>query len=153
MPLLEGRADDLKSAVRRVLSDAGFEVDDLDEVFGKPISGDLLAKRDGKRWLVEVTSSPNDPSHGETTKLEQHVDRWPFMRMDEPIQHGCLVINNRMSEHVEHRPDEPYRDESFVKALTVAVCSTKLLYLWWRDQAWDKIRAAIMDPPGQRSRK
>lgn len=151
MPLLEARGNELKRAVADVLVRAGFFVEDLDETMDDGVSADLLLTLSGKHWLIEVTSSARDPKHSEVSNLRTHLKRWPHMRKDIAIEHGVLVISNRLADSLNQRPDGPYADAAFVASLDVAVVSTKLIYLWWCAGAINRIRSAITDPPGQRS--
>jgi hypothetical protein len=47
----------LESAVSRALSDAGFDVTQLDDLLGRPASADLLVVQADRRRLVEVKSA------------------------------------------------------------------------------------------------
>lgn len=56
-PLLYGSGSTLVWAVTRVLSDAGVDVIDVDELLGGTSNADLLASFGGQRLLVEVKAA------------------------------------------------------------------------------------------------
>lgn len=137
--LLMSKGDALETAVARVLADAGFEVERLDETLGRPASADLLVRHAGRRWLVEVKGVSGNASERLADSPRKHLSTWPELRPGAPVEGVVLVVNHQAGLHPLNRTPSVYARDEFVRSLTFPVVST--LELW---RAWARTdRAAI----------
>jgi len=144
-PLLFGKGHTLKKAVKSILEECDFEVEDLDDSLGEGMSADLVARLNNRYWLVEVTSSSGPPSETEWTKLGGHLKIWPTLR-DEKLSGGVLIINNHHRQQPGKRPT-PYVRQAFLEALDAPVITTTQIVRWWRDQDCAALQAAVTGSP------
>ena len=87
--LLFGSGMALEAAVSRVLSDAGFDVTQLDELLGRPASADLLVVQADRRRLVEVKSASGNASERLVDDAKRHLATWPELRPDIEVEASC----------------------------------------------------------------
>ncbi|GAA4727603.1 hypothetical protein Prum_068420 [Phytohabitans rumicis] len=143
--LLYGTGTELVEAVAAVLTAAGLSVIDLDAELGAPQSADLLASAPGSnRKLVEVKGAGGAAQENLVGYLQRHLDTWPQLRPDQPVDGGVLVVNHQHKLPPAERTAQVYTRPEFVAALTVSVVSSLQLFRWWRVRDWPAIRVAIL---------
>jgi hypothetical protein len=150
--LLYGRGDPLKGAVKEVLRDCGFEIEDLDYTFRRPASADLLATLKGRHWLVEVRYAGGAPGHAQVDDVRRHIRNWKSLGREEELEGGVFVVNHHGNDPPMERPPAPYQDRYFVAALECSVIGTPALYRWWANGDFDEIVSAVTGPPRQHER-
>lgn len=143
--LLYGTGASLVVAVRRVLEEAGFSVEDLDETLGAGASADLVVSREGHRWLVEVKSASGNAGEDLVEDLQRHLRVWP----GEEVAGGILIVNHQHGRPPLERQPVPYTRQEFVASLPGPVISSLALFGWWRDGDRDAIINAISGAPEQ----
>lgn len=141
--LLFGTGDELKAAVSQALGAAGFGVTDLDDELGDTISADLLAEYDGKRWLVEVKSSSGSAPEKHVGDLLRHIDTWPQIDSERPIDGGALISNHNHKIDPSRRPRAVYSRPEFVASLTVPAISTRDIFDAWRQEDFPRLRSLV----------
>jgi len=146
--LLYGTAGELADAVAGVLTAAGLDVVDLDHELGTR-SADLLVTGEGRRLLVEVKSERGGAKESLVADLYRHLDTWPQLRPDQPVDGGVLVVNHEHKKDPRERSAAVYTRPEFVGSLTVAVLGSLQLFDWWRADDWSAIRRAMLTAPGQ----
>lgn len=142
--LLYGTGAELEHAVATVLEAAGFAVVSLDEFLGDTTSADLLASHGSERHLVEIKSASGNASESFVGQLERHLQTWPQLRPDEPVDGGVLVVNHQHRLEPAERTPSVYVRQEFVDTLTVPVLSARQLFDWWRDSDWAAVREAVL---------
>jgi hypothetical protein len=141
--LLYGTGRVLEDAVATVLRDAGLTVSNLDEELGTE-SADLLAIHGSDRRLIEVKSASGNAPEKLVGALTRHVETWPSLRPDEPVDGGVLVVNHQYRKHPNDRSDRIYERAAFVDSLAVEVIGSRDLFTWWAAGDWAAIRAAVL---------
>jgi hypothetical protein len=141
--LLYGTGRELVVVVRRVLEEAGFVVEDLDETLGVGVSGDLLVWTKDDYWLVEVKSARGNAGENLVDDLQRHMRTWPQLNRPETLSGGTLVVNHQHRQSPLERRTEPYTHTAFVASLPVPVVPTLALFVWWRDGNLGAIKAAV----------
>ncbi len=141
--LLFGAGDVLKDAVAAVLAAAGFEVTDLDDELGDTISADLLVEYDGRRWLIEVKSSSGSAPEKHVGDLLRHIETWPQIDGDRPIEGGALISNHNHKADPSQRPRAVYSRPEFVASLTVPAISSREIFDAWRQEDFAKLRTLV----------
>lgn len=132
-PLLFGTGSDLVDAVTRVLRDVGLDTLDLDDHFGDTVSADLLVSdASGRRLLVEVKSASGAPGERVVADLKRHLQTWPMLRPDLPVDGGVLLVNHQVRTPPADRSLEPFTRRVFVESLDVTTLTTTQLFDWWR---------------------
>jgi hypothetical protein len=153
VPLLYKAGDDLKGAVEIALRSCGFEVEDLDEKFGEPLSGDLLASFKGKHWLIDPKAATGSPSEDEVSSVAKHLNTWSELGRQEKLQHAILVWNHHTKRPPAARPSVPYSRKEFVQGvlpnLRVTVISSMALCRWWASGDCEGLISAVTGPIGQ----
>jgi len=142
--LLYGTSAELENAVAAVLEAAGTTVVKVDELLGDTSSADLLVSLSGKRRLIEVKSASGSASEMLLRKLETHVQTWPQLCGNEPVDGGVLIVNHQYGLPPDERSAAVYIRPEFVAALTAPVLSTRQLFDWWRESNWMAIREAVL---------
>jgi hypothetical protein len=147
--LLYATGGALVSVVSKVLEQAGFDVEDLDETFGEGVSADLLASAGSANWLIEVKSASGSASEDLVEDLQRHVRTWPELSRPEMISGGVLIVNHQYKRSPVERQSHVYPRAEFVASLPVVVVPTLALFAWWRDRDSEAIRHAVQGPPHQ----
>lgn len=142
--LLYGTGSELVDAVSSVLRAAGLTVTELDDALGDTTSADLLVFDGRRRRLVEVKSAGGSAGEKLVAALERHLQTWPQLRPQEPVDGGVLVVNHQHKLDPDNRSPEVFTRPEFVAALTVTVLSSRRLFDWWRYSDWEAIQAAVM---------
>lgn len=142
--LLYGTGSELVDAVASVLRAAGLTVIDLDDALGDTTSADVLVSDGRHRRLVEVKSAGGNAGERLVAALERHLQTWPQLRSQEPVDGGVLVVNHEHKLDPDDRSPEVFTRPEFVAALTVTVLSSRRLFDWWRDSDWKAIQTAVM---------
>jgi hypothetical protein len=142
-PILFGTGSVLVSAVKRIFEDAGLDVVDLDELFGDTISADLLVALGIRRVLVEVKSSAGSASERETEPPARHLNTWPKLKPDWPVEGVVLVFNHQTRSHPLDRSPEPYSRAPHITSLTFPVVATRRLFDLWRVGDLEGIRKTL----------
>jgi hypothetical protein len=143
--LLYGSGTELVDAVATVLKDAGLDVVDLDADLGATQSADLLVSApSASRRLVEIKGSGGPAREDLVSYLVRHLQTWPELRPDLPVDGGVLVVNHQHKVHPTERTEHVYARPEFVETLPVQVLSSLQLFRWWRVQDWTAIRTAIL---------
>lgn len=150
-PLLYGSGSTLVVAVRRVLSDAGVDVVDVDELLGDTTNADLLASFRGRRLLVEVKASSGNPSEALADAPTRHLRTWAELRPDLPVDGVALVLNHQTRNHPLDRAQHAYARPEFVASLSFPVLTTKQLVDWWRVGDFEGLRSALFGRDGASS--
>lgn len=145
--LLYGTADTLEDAVAAVFTAAGLDVVKLDEDLGDTASADLLVSHEGQRRLVEIKSASGTASEKLVSALYRHLDTWPQLKPDLPVDSGVLVVNHQHRVDPAERSAEVYARAEFVTSLRVPVLSSRQLFSWWRASDWVAIREAVLARP------
>ncbi|RKT51876.1 hypothetical protein [Saccharothrix australiensis] len=144
--LLFGTGTVLVDTVARVLSTAGFTVDDLDARLGATVSADLLVTFGPHRRLVEVKSEGGNAKEALVGDLRRHMDTWGGHQPDSPVDGGTLIVNHQRKQPPARRSRQIYGRPEFVDTLTVQVVGTLDLFDWWRAKDWQAIRTAVLGP-------
>lgn len=142
--LLYGTGTDLENAVAAVLEAAGLNVVKVDELLGDTTSADLLVSLAGKRRLIEVKSASGSATETLMRQLETHLQTWPQLRPNDPVDGGVLVVNHQYRLLPDERSTSVYTRPEFLAALTTPVLSTCRLFDWWRASDWAAICAAVL---------
>lgn len=145
--LLYGTGAELVTAVASVLAAAGFATVHLDELLGDTKSADLLVPYENERRLVEVKSASGRAGESLVGELERHLKVWPYLRPEQPVGGGVLVVNHQHRLDPHERTAEVYARSEFGAALTVAVIASRRLFDGWRDSDWPAIRHAVLGRP------
>lgn len=143
--MLFGTGPTLETVAARVLTDAGLDVEQLDDTLGT-VSGDLLVRYDGRRVLVEVKATAGNAPEKLTEPLRRHQQTWPQLRPDQPLDGTALIVNHQHRQPPADRWEDVYRRREFVDSLEHPVISTLALYDAWRREDWTAIREAIGFP-------
>lgn len=146
--LLYASSDALVDAVGWVMGAAGFVVERLDDQYGTT-TADLLLSFSGRHWLVEVRSAGGHPGENAVQDLRRHVQTFPQID-SRPVERGVLVVSNHTKLAPRERPVPIYTSRPFIESLDVVVIACMTIFDWWRNEAWDELRAAVTGPPGQR---
>jgi hypothetical protein len=93
--LLYGTGTDLENAIAAVLEAAGLNVVKVDELLGDTTSADLVVTLAGKRRLIEVKSASGSAAETLVRQLETHLQTWPQLRPNDPVDGGLLVVNHQ----------------------------------------------------------
>jgi hypothetical protein len=141
--LVFGSGAVLEGAVSRVLRKAGCQVTTLDDLFGKPVSADLLVEYQGRRLLVEVKSATGNAAENLVNGARKHLDTWPMLRPDLDVEGIVLIINHQTNYHPGDRSAQVYTRAEFVASLAIPVTTTLHLFHAWRRGDLDAIRAAV----------
>jgi hypothetical protein len=141
--LLYGTGRELVLAVKRVLEEGGFVVEDLDETLGVGVSGDLLVSTISGYWLVEVKSAGGSAGEDLVEDLQRHVRTWPELKRPETLSGGTLVVNHQHKRSPLERQTEAYTRAEFVASLPFSVVPALALFAWWRDGDFASIKAAV----------
>jgi hypothetical protein len=142
--LLYSTGDELAGAVARVLTDAGLAVVDLDRVLGATDSADLLVTGGTRRRLVEVKSAGGAASEKLVDSLRKHLETWPTIKPDLPVDGGTLIVNHQHKLAPQQRAATVYSHKVFTDSLTFPVISTRDLFEWWRTANWTAICDAVL---------
>jgi hypothetical protein len=142
--LLYGTSRELVDAVRSVLADAGFATLNLDDLFGRGASADLLVSYEQQRRLVEIRSASGSASEDFVGDLKRHLETWPQLRPSEPVGGGVLIVNHQHKLEPYERSSAVYSRPEFVESLAVPVLSTRELFEWWRTSDWTSMREAVL---------
>lgn len=142
-----GTGAELVTAVASVLAAAGFATAHLDELLGDTKSADLLVTYENERRLVEVKSASGRAGESLVGELERHLKVWPYLRPEQPVGGGVLVVNHQHRLDPHERTAEVYARSEFGAALTVAVIASRRLFDGWRDSDWPAIRHAVLGRP------
>jgi hypothetical protein len=145
-PLLYGSGGPLAAAVRRVLTDAGVAVSDVDELLGTTANADLLASWGDRSILIEVKSATGNAPERLAEAPSRHLATWPQLRPEIPVSGVVLVVNHQAKIHPLDRSPQPYSRAEFIDSLSFPVISTMQLFGWWRRGDHEAIRAAIFGP-------
>jgi len=141
--LLYGTGRELVLAVKRVLEEGGFVVEDLDETLGVGVSGDLLVSSTGGCWLVEVKSASGGAGEDLVDDLQRHIRTWSQLKRPETLSGGVLIVNHQHKRSPLERQAEVYTRTEFVASLPFPVVSALALFAWWRDGDFAAVRAAM----------
>jgi hypothetical protein len=144
--LLYGTGKQLVETVALVLDRAGIRTVDLDAMLGGTRNADLLCSYQGRARLIEVKSSAGSPSEGVYGDLLHHLREWPSLPEATPVNGGALILNHERRKDPLDRSPEPYTRPEFLAAQTEPILTTWKLFEAWRDERWDRIRAAIFGP-------
>jgi len=147
--LLYGTSRLLVLTVKRVLEEAGFAVDDLDDQLGPGVSGDLLVSYGALHWLVEVKSASGSVGEHLVDDLQRHQRTWPELKRPQQLSGGVLVVNYEYKLPPLERQREPYTHVQFVASLPVPVVSTLALFGWWRESDYAAVVQAVTGAPCQ----
>jgi hypothetical protein len=149
--LLFGTGAPLVSAVARVLGDAGIDVIDLDALFGKPVSADLLASWADHRCIVEVKGVSGNAPERLVAAEQKHLDTWPHLRPTEPVTDLVLVLNHQSGTHPLDRSGAAYSRPEFVASLPITVITSVQLFDAWRRADHDTTRKLLFGPTKRES--
>jgi hypothetical protein len=75
--------------------------------------------------------------------LTRHLETWPSLRRNEPVDGGVLVVNHQYRKHPSDRSERIYERAAFVDSLAVEVIGSRDLFTWWAAGDWPAIRAAV----------
>ncbi|HTC60171.1 MAG TPA: hypothetical protein VK691_08630 [Solirubrobacteraceae bacterium] len=142
--LLYGTSTELEIAVAAVLEAAGTNVVKVDELLGATASADLLVSLGENRRLIEVKSASGSATETLVRQLETHLQTWPQLRPDEPVDGGVLIVNHQYRLPPDERSTAVYARPEFVAALSTPVLSTRQLFDWWCESNWVAIREAVL---------
>jgi hypothetical protein len=123
--LLYGTGTDLENAIAAVLEAAGLNVVKVDELLGDTTSADLVVTLAGKRRLIEVKSASGSAAETLVRQLETHLQTWPQLRPNDPVDGGLLVVNHQYRLLPDERSTSVYTRPEFLAALTTPVLSTR----------------------------
>jgi hypothetical protein len=141
--LLFGSSTVLEDAVTRVLRDAGCDVTPLDSLLDRTANADLLVVYLGRSRLVEVKSASGNASEDLVKAAQRHLETWPELRPDLPVEGMTLIVNHQTRTHPLERSTVVYSRPEFVRSLSVPVATTLQLYDAWRQERFDAIRRAV----------
>jgi hypothetical protein len=141
--LLFSTGRDLELAVAHVLRSASIDVTDLDQLFGRSISADLLVSHAGRSRLVEIKGRSGSPSEALVATAGKHLDTWPQIRPQQPVETIVLIVNHQLNRHPLDRAPRAYTRPEFLASLTVPVITTRQLYDAWRSDNHNLIRQQI----------
>jgi hypothetical protein len=147
--LLFGSSVVLEDAVSRVLCDAGCDVTPLDSLLDRPANADLLVVNTGRRRLVEVKSASGNTSEDLVNAARRHLDTWPELRPDLPVEGITLIVNHQTRTHPLERSTAVYSRPEFVRSLTLPVTTSLQLYHAWRVGQFDAIRDMVFPDAAQ----
>ena len=142
--LLYGTGAELENAVAAVLEAAGTNVVKIDELLGDTTSADLLVSLAGKRRLIEVKSASGSATETLVRQLKTHLQTWPQLRANDPVDGGVLIVNQQYRLPPDERSTSVYTRPEFVAALTAPVLSTSQLFDWWCESNWTAIHEAVL---------
>jgi len=142
--LLYGTGDELAAAVAGVLTEAGLTVVDLDQELGATESADLLVSRGSQRRLVEVKSAGGQAGENLVGSLRKHLDTWPTVKPDLPVDGGVLIVNHQHKLTPQERTATVYSRKAFTESLAYPVLSTRDLFEWWRKGDGEAVRNAVL---------
>jgi hypothetical protein len=141
--LLYGTGRDLVVAVAGVLGQAGFEVEDLDEILGSGVSADLLASKANVHRLIEVKSAGGSAGEDLLDDLQRHLRTWPQFNRREALDGGVLVVNHQLRLPPLERDTAAYSRVEFISSLPCPVVPSLALFGWWRDSDFGTIELAF----------
>jgi hypothetical protein len=72
---------------------------------------------------------------------------WPQIEPDLPVTDGVLIVNDQHKLAPAEHAANVYSRSKFVDSLPVTVLSTRALYEFWRNEAFDAIRSAVLATP------
>jgi len=144
--LLYGTGDELAAVVAGVLTEAGLTVVDLDQELGATESADLLVTRGNQRRLVEVKSAGRQAGENLVDSLRKHLDTWPTVKPEWPVDGGVLIVNHQHKLIPQERSATVYSRKAFTDSLAYPVISTRDLFEWWRTADWEAVRDAVLGP-------
>jgi hypothetical protein len=128
---------------------------DLDQTFGGGRSGNLLASRDDRHWLIETKGLTGTPKEVEVADVVKHRETWRNLGRAEELGGTVLILGHHITVPPSARPAAPYDRRELVEALDgfgVTVIDVVALAQWWPAADCASIIRAITGPPRQYGR-
>ena len=83
------------------------------------------------------------PGEDKAGDLARHLNTWPQLRPNDPVDGGVLIVNHQHRLPPPDRKEQVYTRPEFVATLTFPVLSSWQLFRWWAEDDHASIVAAL----------